>query len=294
MKKIRFLLPKIILGITLLCSLGLAYPQMEPTLVANPITHSIRSNSNGKTYQVNVSLPNNYATADSLTYPVLYVLDGKYSFGTFHSIRSIMNLGSEIKDIIIVAVENECGTRAEWLVHRHYDLTPSSNPELDAQIGPVLGIPEGQLRSGGAALFLRTLEDDIIPFIKANYRTSKDQGISGHSLGGLFATYTLLTKPSLFNRYGINSPSFWWNNNEMLGIFNTGENNYLDVKAEIFFSVGELEGDMMVAPYKTFLETLEDKKLIGLQISSQIFEGETHLSVVPASSSRTLRTLYGL
>tara|TARA_R110002020_G_scaffold173061_2_gene363717 strand:+ start:520 stop:1137 length:618 start_codon:yes stop_codon:yes gene_type:complete len=204
-----------------------------------------------------------------------------------------MNMGSELKDIIIVAIDNTCKDQTEWLIKRHYDLTPSSDPQLDAQLEPIFQVPVGQLKSGGAALFLGTLEKDIIPFINGNFRTTKDQGISGHSLGALFVTYSLLRKPSLFNRYGINSPSFWWNDNEMLLLLKYGKSDYSDLKGEVFFSIGALEGDMMVAPYRTFLKALEEKKPPSLKVTSQIFENETHLSVVPAGSSRTLRTLYG-
>jgi hypothetical protein len=294
MKNNQLLSSNIFLWIVLICTIKQAYTQNTPNLLANTIEHTIQSSRNGKAYNLYVSLPKNYATTDSLYYPVLYVLDGKYSFNTFHSSRAIMNLGKELQDIIIVAIDNKCENDAEWLISRHYDLTPSNQPEVDAQIEKVMQLPEGKLKSGGAALFLNSLEKDFIPFIKKNYRTSKDQGISGHSLGGLFAAYSLIKKPSLFNSYGINSPSFWWNNNEMLLILNATLSNLTDLKAQVFFSIGALEGDMMLTPYETFLDSLRDKNLESLQISSQIFENETHLSVVPVSSTRTMKILYGI
>ncbi len=38
----------------------------------------------------------------------------------------------------------------------------------------------------------------------------------GHSFGGLFGTYVLLTAPAEFRRYIIGSPSLWWDHGVML------------------------------------------------------------------------------
>ena len=69
-------------------------------------TMYIKSGFNNKTYQVNLSLPKTYSEQDSLRYPVLYVLDGKFSFNSFCSIRAVYDLGKEIKDIIIVSIDD--------------------------------------------------------------------------------------------------------------------------------------------------------------------------------------------
>ena len=157
-----------------------------------------------------------------------------------------------------------------------------------------MNIPDGKLKSGGAALFLSTLENDLIPFVDKQYKTTGDRGLSGHSLGGLFAGYCLVKKPSLFKRYGINSPSFWWNNNEMLSLENEFAKQGKSISAHVFFSAGALEGNVMITPITAFADSLKNLNYTGLIMTSQIFEGETHLSVVPACSSRTLKVLYGL
>ncbi|MEJ7682540.1 MAG: alpha/beta hydrolase-fold protein [Segetibacter sp.] len=54
------------------------------------------------------------------------------------------------------------------------------------------------------------------PFIEKNYKTNSSKTIIGQSLGGLLATEILLTKPSLFNKYIIVSPSLWWDNGSLL------------------------------------------------------------------------------
>jgi predicted alpha/beta superfamily hydrolase len=263
-----------------------------PDLMVAAKEHTIKSGYNNKFYQLYVSLPKNYSTADTVRYPVLYVLDGKFSFTSFYSIRQVLELGKEIKDVIIVAIEDSLQTDADWLADRYYDFTPSSVPQSDTQWSKMMSLPEGKLKSGGAALFLSTLQNDMIPFIDSHYKTNADRGLSGHSLGGLFAGYCLLKKPGLFKRYGINSPSFWWNNNEMLSLENSFATRHTSLPAKVFFSAGALEGDMMIAPMTAFITALKSHNYKDMVATTQIFDGETHLSVVSACSSRTLKVLY--
>lgn len=255
--------------------------------------HIIRSSVNSKTYRLQVSLPKGYSTTDTLHYPVLYVLDGKFSYQSFHSIRQVLDLAREIKDVIIVAIEGEAATDADWFASRYADFTPSSVPQADTQWAQMMNIPEGKLKSGGAELFLNTLQKDVIPFINNHYKTTGRPGLSGHSLGGLFVGYCLIKNPRLFKSYGINSPSFWWNNNEMMTIENAFAKQNAAMKATVFFSAGALEGDMMIGPMTTFMNALKSRNYDGLQITSHIFDEETHVSVVAACSSRTLKVLYG-
>lgn len=256
--------------------------------------HIIKSSFNNKSYQVIVSLPKSYSKLDTLRYPVLYVLDGKFSYQSFNSIREVLDLGKEIKDVIIVSIDGNCVTEADWLTNRYFDFTPSSLPHADTQWSKMMNIPEGKLKSGGAELFLNTLQKDFMTFIDKNYKTTSNQGLSGHSLGGLFTGYCLVKKPDLFKSYGINSPSFWWNNNEMITFENTFAKHNKTISANVFFSAGALEGDMMIGPMTAFINALKSHNYKDLRITSQIFEDETHLSVVPACSSRTLKVLFGV
>lgn len=288
MKRINSIISSIILCASIFLSTAYSYAQKKS--INEQI---IKSSFNNKSYQLNVSLPKTYSKLDTLHYPVLYVLDGKFSYQLFNSIREVLDLGKEIKDVIIVAIDGNCVTDEDWFAGRYNDFTPSSLPQADTQWSKMMNIPEGKLKSGGAELFLNTLQKDFMPFIDKNYKTTSNQGLSGHSLGGLFAGYCLIKKPELFKSYGINSPSFWWNNNEMVAMENTSAKQNTTISANFFFSAGKLEGNMMIAPMTAFMNVLKSHTYKGLQITSQIFEGETHLSVVPACSSRTLKVLFG-
>lgn len=255
--------------------------------------HHLKSHFNTKTYELKVSLPQKYSTQDSLRYPVLYVLDGKYAFNSMSSIREGLDLGKEIKEIIIVSIEAVHSTQNEWFANRQNDYTPSRIPQADTLWSKILNIPDGMLVSGGADNFLNTLEHDLLPFIDAHYKTTADRGLSGHSLGGLLTGYCLLKKPHLFKRYGILSPSFWWNNGEMLQNEVTFANENTELNAKVFFSAGSAEDVILRNAFTTFTNAMKSRNYKGLTMNVKVFEGETHLSVVPACSSRTLKVLYG-
>ena len=294
MKQTRLITTNIIvLAILSLCSEKLQAQCSYTNPNQSTKSHIIKSGFNDKTYQLCVSLPKKYSAQDSLRYPVLYVLDGKFSFSSMSSIRDLLDLGKEIKDIIIVSIDINSNTDADWFASRHNDLTPSSILQADTLWSKILNIPEGKMKSGGAQRFLNTLEKEMIPFINEHYKTTADRGISGHSLGGLFAAYCLVKKPYLFNRYGINSPSFWWNNSEMLRIEEDYARQHEDLSAKVFFSIGGFEDPMMLASFKAFTNSMKNHNYKGLTMTVKIFEEETHVAVVPAGGSRTLKVLYG-
>ena len=250
-------------------------------------THIVKSNQNKKEYRLQVLLPANYSAADSTRYPVLYVLDGEYSTLLFYSVIKTFSLASEVNDVIIVTIDGNTHSKTEWLTSRYHDYTPSYNPQADTAIAKFFKTPVHA--SGGASSFLVTLENQVMPLIENQYKTNGENGLFGHSLGGLFGGYCLLNKPGLFQKYSMNSPSLWWNNGELIpqvdSIAHRNPGKY------IFLSAGRSEGNFMTAPVERFEKSLRNK-FPGVNLTLKIFDDETHLSVVPVVISRTLKAFY--
>ncbi|TFH66787.1 MAG: alpha/beta hydrolase [Gemmatimonadales bacterium] len=101
--------------------------------------------------------------------------------------------------MIVVAIPNT-GDRTR-------DLTPASETEHAGT-----GFPT----AGGADRFLGFLADELIPHIDSTYRTETFRVLVGHSIGGLFATHALLTRPDLFRGYVAISPILWWNRKSLV------------------------------------------------------------------------------
>lgn len=256
---------------------------------------TITSKIMGKDYQLYISFPRSYSIKDTVKYPVLYLLDGRIFFPIIKSAREAMDLGGELEQVIIVGIGSGLDG-ASWYVNRTYDYTTSKDTGDDRKDEKELGFLKGTLQSGGAEKFLQCITKEIIPYVEAHYKTNRDRGISGHSLGGLFATYCLLHSKDVFTRYGISSPSLWWNKNEILNQADSlfSKNETWDIpQVKIFMSVGKKEGPSMVPTMTKFSTLLEEKAYKNVTITWHIFDDETHLSVIPANLSRTLSVLYG-
>lgn len=132
-----------------------------------------------------VHLPREYEET-RLNYPVLYLLYGQDINNYFADAVIISEkLGStgEIPPVIIVGVAN---------TNRYRD-------NLPAEI-------EGRPDSGGAALYLRFFEEELIPYIDKNYRTKNFRILAGPQAGAVFSLFALITKPGLFNAFLSENP----------------------------------------------------------------------------------------
>jgi len=169
--------------------------------------HIIKSDITNKGYLIHMSFPKNYSIQDSITYPVLYVLDGKTTFGYFES--SYID-SEKVEDVILVGISHEVmGIQSK--INRFIDYTPYRDTITEKRFEKKFGVQNGRIKTGGADKFLECLKKEIVPFIDKHYKTNSNRGISGHSLGGLFAAYCFVNSNSYFTKFGINSPSFQLN-----------------------------------------------------------------------------------
>ena len=191
--------------------------KLEPKERTIEPDHIITSEITGRNYQLYISFPNSYSTEDTISYKVLYVLDGERNFDFFY--RPNMRLGSigRIGQVIIVGIDSGYDLKTQ-ILNRTFNYTPTVDRDT-AEVRKKenrLGLPRGVLKSGGANDFLDVIKFEIAPYIDKYYKTNNDRGITGHSLGGLFTAYCLANSDGYFSRFGINSPSLWWNEEELL------------------------------------------------------------------------------
>jgi uncharacterized protein len=253
-------------------------PPPQPQQVMIPATDLLRLSSSiaGQEYRIFVALPNatfldSYAENPRLRYPVLYVLDANALFGMVTETVRIFNLLEVIDELIVVGIGYPVDTFNATLGFRSRDMTPKI----------------------GAAKFLRFIREELMPIIDDTYRTSPgDNGILGHSFGGLFGLYALFNQPETFKRYIIGSPSISWDESVILDA-DKFVSNKADVAASIFMSVGAEEEDFMIGDMQKVSDMLKKVQSEGLKLTTQIFEGEIHPSVIPAHISRGLWEVYG-
>jgi predicted alpha/beta superfamily hydrolase len=291
MKSPKFMsLGLVILGLAGLSLLISALHPLQTTAIDNvpqvtiPNTelHVVHSNLMQRDYRIYIALPADYATS-KVNYPVLYLLDAQSSFATVTEYTRRLSFYKELPQMIVVGVGYTVDSPDDIVLLRARDLTPTD--------------PSGKGQFGWADRFLSFMTDEVVPLVETNYRAdTQDRAIVGHSLGGLFGLYTLFTKPETFQRYVVSSPSLWWDQRFMFSYEASFAKIRAELNARLYMSAGALEtaSDIPIAKeVPEFAAVLIKHAYGGLQLSTHLFEDQTHASVLPMALTDGIRVVYG-
>jgi predicted alpha/beta superfamily hydrolase len=155
--------------------------------------------------------------------------------------------------------------------------------------------------SGGANAFLDVVENEIIPFIESQYDVDRDERVLiGNSLSGLAAVHSLLTRPGLFQRYVIVSPSIWWDDwldaRDERYVMNTAQqtrNQAYPAETRAYFAVGDAEERLgMVTDLYVLTNALKSRRDENLKVHLEVLDDEIHEGVFPAAFMRGIVGLY--
>lgn len=246
----------------------------------------------GMEYKIWVAVPGNYSESSD-TYPVVYLLDAKDCFGLNFNTYHIFRYFNDIPPLILVGITYE-GDIHDLLFNRSRDFTPTalSRDQLAEKYGQQ--IANLTPTSGGAQDFLRFFEKELMPFIESEYRADPNsRGIFGYSYGGLFCTYALFNRPELFDRYFIGSPGIYWDDFVVLEQEEVYAASHDSLPVKLYVTVGSEEDEAEIDSWEQLCDRLTSREYKGLELSSEILEGETHMSGVGIGYSRAYRRLYG-
>jgi predicted alpha/beta superfamily hydrolase len=164
-------------------------------------TFTVESKALGETRRINVYAPPGYAESPDARVPVLYMPDGGLAEDFLHiaGLVQISVANGTMRPFLLVGIEN---------TQRRRDLTGPTKNEEDKKIAP---------KVGGSEAFRRFIRDELMPVVRARYRTTNETAIVGESLAGLFVVETFLLEPDLFDTYVSVDPSLWWNDGELVG-----------------------------------------------------------------------------
>ncbi|WP_168121309.1 alpha/beta hydrolase-fold protein [Paenibacillus sp. HB172176] len=264
-----------------------------------------------KPYRIYVAKPLQAAPPEG--FPVIYLLDANAVFATAVEAMRVQSRVTEktgVHPAIIVGIGYP--TNQPFDASRFYDFTmPTPKEVLDAL--PVRNKEQPRPEVGGADNLRAFIETVLKPRIARDYPIhSGKQTIFGHSLGGLFVLQTLFTKPESFQCYIAGSPSIHWNKaliheqeeafrEKLPGLFppdgapeSTEAPQSSEVEKPLKLYITTAEGEQghpsgMTAHAIELFERLSAYPKEQLRVAYHEFEGEGHVSVLPALINRMLR-----
>ncbi len=261
--------------------------RVPPVSISGSFRHVMRSETIGQDFVIDVVLP--LAPSDAKL-PAVYVTDGNTMLPIAANSARLLQLGGELPPAIFVGIGYPATSTQEILSLRMRELTPTATVTETGGEEP---------SGGGAAAFLDFIEEEVKPFIEATYPVDpSDSTLVGDSLGGLFTLYALFNRTADYQRYLAGSPSIWWDGEVLFDDEAAYAERADDLDVDVFISVGSLEemgaaaDSKMVTNTKRMASALRERDYANLRLTEHIFDGETHLSVIPATFSRGLREVF--
>jgi predicted alpha/beta superfamily hydrolase len=283
-------------------------PRDDASPLAGTEVHYLRSEHVGDEFKIFVG---HCDTSEHAPPAVLYLTDANGMFGGAVDIIRSMQLSLHLPPILVVGIGYRLGGWAETMAVRTRDLSPTADP-LIAEI-----LDGADLATmGGADRFIGFIGDELMPWVGSRFHVDADDATYfGHSLGGLFGTYVLLTQPTTFRKYGIGSPSLWWDDDVIFEYEATFAEAHDDLPAKVFFGVGACEDHDgrqreasrlppeerakaglryidMTADTQRMVAALRARAYPHLEIDSVVLPDEFHITVQHVNLSRSLRYLF--
>lgn len=260
-------------------------------------TFVMTSTNVGDDFLIGVSLPASYGTGDQ-SYQLVYVLDANISFGMTVEIARLHQMDlirPGVPEMVLVGIGYPDPYRVGTL--RARDLTPegSLSDEFDQLLrsAPVF---DGL---GGAAEFLRFIEDELHPRIVENYRVETEGvAILGDSFGGLFTAYAFQQRSPVFDRYWMGSPGLLPANALLEGLPAAIAQGF-DRETRVFITLGELEemgavdiyNDLAVGT-RRLIEVFDANPAENLTVTSKVYPDATHITTVPPALTDAFTALF--
>ena len=251
----------------------------DVVIIASKILHENRT--------VYIHYPKTDSSNINKRFPVLYLMDGESHFDMLAQYTDYLSRWDVkvIPQMIVVGITNTKRTR---------DLTPT------VSIINYFGKPDTSAvswmkPSGGNTEFLQFIQEELIPYVDANYKTQSYKIFAGHSFGGLASINCLLTQPAMFDAYVAVSPSFWWDREYVLKLTDRTLQKGTILSKKLFYSDAS-EGISDSSTFHTnllkFDSLLSVKKIKGLEHEYKYYPVETHMTEPVSAYYDALRFIF--
>jgi hypothetical protein len=262
--------------LAVLCCLAFIPVRAAQTAAALVIgeTFALQAKVLDESRRINVYLPPGYADSHDQRFPVLYMPDGGLAEDFLHVAGLVqVSVGNgTMRPFVLVGIEN---------TERRRDLTGPTQNEQDQKIAP---------RVGGSAAFRRFLREELMPDVRARYRTTDETAIVGESLAGLFVIETFLLEPDLFDTYIAIDPSLWWNDGSLVASAPARLRSHPKLDKTLWFTwSSEQRGDAT----ERFAGMLPDNAPSGLEWYFEPMPQEKHSTIYHPAALKAFRKVFG-
>lgn len=220
-----------------------------------------------------ISLPDGYESNESTFYEVIYVFDsqGQEYFDMVHS--SVDFLQPAGCGYIVVGVPSPYYNED---YHRFHDFLPESRHAAT----------KTKYGTGNVEAFLNFVENTVFPAIESMYRTAPNRIGVGHSNGGTFLTYTLTTRPALFDAIIGISPNYSFDEGQITDRVKAFNPSIIQAPKFIFLSSGIEDASngwraWEVNRQQVYAELRSSKWSKYVYFETARFPTETHQSTYP-------------
>lgn len=228
--------------------------------------------------------PMDYDERDLVSFDVVYVFDAQ-SREVFDLVHANLNYIFPKKKFIVVGITSPAYENLNY--YRNSDFLPK----------PIsVSLEKYQTDQPNAENFWLYVKDEIIPFIRKNYRTTNTNYLIGHSLGASFVLDKAIKFPDLFKGFLCISPNLGYDSNRLANDFTAIDLNRPKDNKFLFISQSnELETfpRYWVEAYQKvslFLDSTKDFK--KYEIRTMLFPDYDHWNGFIPALTNGLNSLY--
>lgn len=236
------------------------------------MTRSVHSRVLGEERTIHVYLPDSYERSHRYRrYPVLYFRDGQKFFASFTG--AVTQLAADatphIPELIVVGIVETDRVRDSSATHSLKSFTGKDDGAYAS--------------SGGGQAFLRFVEQELVPYVDQNFRTSAYRIYGGYSFTGLSVLTALFDDRSSFHAYIAIDPSWWWDDYAMERAARAALVTRRFARVQLFMATS---GERYPTRYfidardvRSLADMLAEARPAGLDVRAKRYVDESHHSV---------------
>ncbi|MGE8379175.1 MAG: alpha/beta hydrolase [Sphingobacterium sp.] len=262
----------------------ISFAQTKRNVLSSCQSEVLHSNILNENRTINIFLPNNYQANDTVTYPVIYVLDGGMEEDFFH-IAGIVRFDTQpwiarFPNSIVVGIEGNTRKRDFTFAVPNVDFLEKE------------GFQKSSFPTyGGSEKYTAFLKDELLPYISKSYKVNTQRTVIGESLAGLFSAELLLKQPDLFDNYILVSPSLWWGQQELLKNTEKLLEANLRKKVRVYLGVPNRDEDIrMYQDAEAFYKVIRNNK--KMDVIFDYIPEELHSTVIHQAVYNAFKRLY--